>query len=78
MSKSIDFEKSLDELEKTEQTKLYKNIELPLARVLYESVKLFEKGIKLSDDCRKMLQNARQKIVTLTEAEKEANDDEAD
>ena len=26
----------IDELEKTEQTKLYKNIELPLARVLYE------------------------------------------
>ena len=45
---------------------------------LDESVKLFEKGIKLSDDCRKMLQNARQKIVTLTEAEKEANEDGAD
>ena len=45
---------------------------------LDESVKLFEKGIKLSDDCRKTLENVRQKIITLTEAEKEADENEAD
>lgn len=72
MSKSIDFEKSLDELEKTVAQLEKGDISLD------ESVKLFEKGIKLSDDCRNMLQNARQKIVTLTEAEKEANEDGAD
>ena len=51
---------------------------LKAATFLDESVKLFEKGIKLSDDCRKTLENARQKIITLTEAEKEADENEAD
>lgn len=40
---------------------------------LEESIELFEKGVKLSDACRKTLETAEQKIITLTEAE-ENND----
>lgn len=40
---------------------------------LEESIALFEKGVKLSDNCRKTLETAEQKIITLTEAE-ENND----
>ncbi len=40
---------------------------------LEESIELFEKGVKLSDICRKTLETAEQKIKTLTEAE-ENND----
>ena len=36
---------------------------------LDESIALFEKGIKLSDLCRKTLETAQKKIITLTEAE---------
>ena len=43
---------------------------------LDESIKLFEKGMELSNDCRKTLNTARQKIITLTEAEKEAESDD--
>lgn len=39
---------------------------------LDESIKLFEEGIKLSGDCNKTLENAKQKIKLLEEAEKEA------
>ena len=72
MKNSIDFEKSLNELESVVSQLESGDISLD------ESVKLFEKGIKLSDDCRKTLENARHKIITLTEAEKEADENEAD
>ena len=72
MKNSIDFEKSLNVLESVVSQLESGDISLD------ESVKLFEKGIKLSDDCRKTLENARQKIITLTEAEKEADENEAD
>ena len=43
---------------------------------LEESLELFEKGIKLSKDCTKTLENARQRIILLTEKEnEEINDD---
>ncbi len=38
---------------------------------LDESIELFEKGIKLSDECSKRLDTARQRILTLTEAQQE-------
>lgn len=38
---------------------------------LDEAIELFENGIKLSDDCRKILENAERKIKTLTECEAE-------
>lgn len=68
ISKDFDFEKSMKELEKiaacleNEQTSLDKSIEL------------FEKGVKLSKECSVYLENAKQKIVTLTEKESDNND----
>ena len=66
MSNNTDFEASLLELEKIVEKLEGGEISLD------ESIKLFEKGMELSNDCRKTLNTARQKIITLTEAEKEA------
>ncbi|MBQ2266245.1 MAG: exodeoxyribonuclease VII small subunit [Clostridia bacterium] len=62
------FENKLNELEKI-VSKLEGN-EISLD----EAIKLFEDGVKLSDDCRKILENAERKIKTLTECEGENND----
>ncbi len=70
MSNNTDFEASLLELEKIVEKLEGGEISLD------ESIKLFEKGMELSNDCRKTLDNARQKIITLTEAEKEAESDD--
>lgn len=40
---------------------------------LDESISLFEKGILLSKKCNETLETARQKIITLTEAEEESD-----
>lgn len=64
-----DFEKSLKELEETVQKLNDGNVSLD------ESIKLFERGIKLTNECRKTLETARQKIITLTDAEEENNAD---
>lgn len=68
MSKNTDFEKSLDELEKIVSQLESGDISLD------ESIKLFERGIKLSNDCRKTLETARQKITSLAEEERENGD----
>ena len=68
MSKNTDFEKSLDELEKIVEELQNGDISLD------ESIKLFERGIKLSDECRKTLETARQKITSLTKEEQENGD----
>ena len=66
MSKNTDFEKAIEELEKIVS-------QLESGEVsLDESIKLFECGMELTGICRKTLDTARQKIVTLTEAEEEA------
>lgn len=70
MSNNTDFEASLLELEKIVEKLEGGEISLD------ESIKLFEKGMELSNDCRKTLDTARQKIITLTEAEKEAESDD--
>ena len=70
MSNNTDFEASLLELEKIVEKLEGGEISLD------ESIKLFEKGMELSNDCRKTLNSARQKIITLTEAEKEAQSDD--
>ena len=70
MSNNTDFEASLLELEKIVEKLEGGEISLD------ESIKLFEKGMELSNDCRKTLNTARQKIITLTEAEKEARSDD--
>ncbi len=62
------FENKLGELEKI-VSKLEDN-EISLD----EAIKLFENGVKISDDCRKILENAERKIKTLTECEGESND----
>lgn len=63
---NFNFETTLKELEKTVEQ--LENGECTLD----ESIKLFEKGIKLSEACRKVLSDAQQKILTITDAEKEA------
>ena len=68
MSKNTDFEKSLDELENIVEQLQNGDISLD------ESIKLFEKGIELSKDCRQTLENARQKITSLTEEEQNNGD----
>ena len=68
MSKNTDFEKSLDELEKIVEELQNGDISLD------ESIKLFEKGMELTNDCRKTLETARQKITSLTEEEQKNGD----
>ena len=68
MSKNTDFEKSLNELEKIVEKLQNGDISLD------ESIELFEKGIELSKDCRQTLENARQKITSLTEEEQNNGD----
>ena len=62
------FENKLSELEKI-VAKL-ENSEISLD----EATSLFEDGVKLSSDCRKILETAERKIKTLTECEGENND----
>ena len=62
---NINFEKSLNELENI--INKLENGECSLD----ESIKLFEQGVKHTDECRKALENAKQKIISLTEAEEE-------
>ncbi|MBQ8649508.1 MAG: exodeoxyribonuclease VII small subunit [Clostridia bacterium] len=64
------FEKSLGELEKIVET-LEKG-----ETILDESIELFEKGMKISKACRENLDNVKQKIITLTEAESEQRDED--
>ena len=61
------FEKSLLELENI--VKQLEDNEVSLD----DAITLFEKGVKLSDSCRKTLAKAEQKIITLTDAESEEN-----
>lgn len=67
ISKDFDFEKSIKELE--EIAKSLENEQITLD----ESIALFEKGVALSKDCSEFLENAKQKIVTLTEKESEVD-----
>ena len=68
MSKNTDIEKSLNELEKIVEE--LQNGDISLA----ESIKLFERGMELSGECRKTLETARQKITSLTEEEQKNGD----
>lgn len=69
LSKDFDFEKSVKELEKIASSLENEQITLD------ESIALFEKGVNLSKECSQYLENAKQKIVTLTEAEEEKGND---
>ncbi len=68
LSKDFNFEKSIKELE--EIAAKLENTQISLD----ESIALFEKGVRLSRDCSEYLETAKQKIITLTEAEKENED----
>ncbi len=68
MSKDFDFEKSLKELEDT--VNLLEKGDMTLD----ESIKAYENGIKLSKECSMYLENAKQKIISLSEAESQNND----
>ncbi len=63
MNKEFNFEESLKELEKN--VELLEKGDLPLD----EAIKLFEKGITISKDCSKYLEEAKQKISNLTDIE---------
>lgn len=65
MSRSNDFEKSISELENI--VSLLESGDITLD----ESIKLFERGTELARECRKTLETAKQKIITLTQAEEE-------
>lgn len=65
--KNINFEKNLSELEKIIER--LENGECSLE----ESIELFEKGIKITNDCRSSLENAQKRIVELTQLEEENN-----
>ena len=67
VSKDFDFEKSIKELEKIAASLENEQITLD------ESIALFEKGVALSKDCSQYLENAKQKIITLTEKESEVD-----
>ncbi len=60
---SFDFEKSLNELEKIVSALEDNEISLD------EAIKLFEKGIELSNKCRQTLEKAEIKITALTNKE---------
>lgn len=60
---NFNFENSLQELEKI--VNALESNEVPLD----EAIKLFEKGIELSDKCRKTLEKAEIKINTITNKE---------
>lgn len=62
MAKNKTFEESMEELESIVKT--LENGECSLE----DAVKLFEKGVKLSNDCHKVLDDAEQKIKILTES----------
>lgn len=64
-SKTINFEKSLKQLET-----LVENLEKGELS-LEESLKQFEQGIKLTRECRQALQNAEQKISILSNEDEE-------
>lgn len=70
LTNDFNFEKSIKELEEI-ATKL-ENSQIPLD----ESIALFERGVRLSRDCSVYLENAKQKIITLTEAQEESDSDD--
>lgn len=69
MSETKGFEKAITELEQI--TARLESGELSLE----ESIALFEKGVKLSTKCRETLENARQKILSITDTQEEQTGD---
>lgn len=70
MAKNKTFEESMEELET-----IVKTLEGGECS-LEDAVKLFEKGVKISNDCHKVLDNAEQKIKILTESGADSTEEE--
>lgn len=68
-AKPVDFEHALDELEKLVQN--MESGELSLE----DSLKAFEKGMQLSQDCQQALTDAEQKVTVLMEKHQQSRDD---
>lgn len=68
--KEPDFESTLAELERVVED--LENGELSLA----EQLKAFERGMALSDQCKKMLDEARLKVIELTDNEEPGETDD--
>ena len=62
MAKNKTFEEAVEELETIVKTLESGDCSLE------DAVKLFEKGVKISKDCHKVLDDAEQKIKVLTES----------
>ena len=71
MAEKKSFEKTMEELEQVVEALEAGQIELDQALLL------FEKGIKLSKACQKILDQAEQKVTRLTEAENDTVTEEA-
>ncbi len=70
MGNKLTFEECISKLEEIAQ-----KLESGEA-TLEESISLYEEGMKLSKECSKILDNAHQKIITLTKAEEEESDND--
>ena len=66
MNDSISFEESLKQLEEIAEKLVNKDT------TLEESITLFEEGMKYSKICSEILNNAKQKIISLSDYEGEA------
>lgn len=69
-SQNFDFEKSIVELEKI--ANMLENDQISLD----ESIALFQKGIEISKKCSAYLENAKQKIVLLSEVQEESENND--
>lgn len=67
-SQNFNFEKSIEQLQEIADSLESADTSLD------DAIKLFEKGIKLSKECSSYLENAKQKIISLTDAESEETD----
>lgn len=69
-AKNINFEKSLDQLEELVEDMEHGDL------TLEESLKAFEKGVKLTRDCQSALDQAEQKVQLLIEDNGEIHSEE--
>ena len=69
ISKDFNFENAIKELEKIANELESEQISLD------KSIALFEDGVKLSRECSEYLETAKQKIISLTQAEEENEND---
>lgn len=67
MNENISFEESLKKLEEIAEKLENKDTSLK------ESITLFEEGMKYSKKCSEILNNAKQKIISLSDYEREVS-----